>query len=857
MGNRSDMRIFSLSLALTLGVAPLALFGQFPMITGQPAGQVVWKGGNVTFFVAASGGGPLTYQWKCNGTNLPNGLITTVAGGGVADGGAATNANLYSPFLIAADSSGNLFIADNGNHRVRKLGTNGIIATVAGSGITGYSGDGGAATAAGIDPASVAVDSSGNLFIADNGNNRIRKVGTNGIISTVAGNGTPGYSGEGRAVTNALKSPQGVAVDASGNLFIADTGNQRVRKVSPDGIMSTVAGKGTAGFSGDGGAATNAMLDIPYAVAVDASGNLLIVDTGNDRVRKVDAGGVITTVAGNGPYGYGGDGGPAVFASLSVPYGLVVDASSNLLIADSSNYRIRKVNPAGIITTLAGNGTRGYSGDGDFGTNASFYYPVGVAVDASGNLFIADIGNHVIRKLSPDNIVTTVAGNGARGYSGDGGLAANASLDFPYNVAVDASGCLFIADHGNVRIRKVNTNGIITTLAGNGVRGYSGDGGAATGASLCSPDGLSVGASGSLFLAEDLTNRIRKVDSNGTITTVAGKGTAGYSGDGGAATNASLYFPYDVAVDASGNLFIADEQNRRIRKVDPGGIITPVAGKGTAGYSGDGGAATNASMDPVGVAVDASGQLFIADYNNHRVRKVDTGGIITTVAGTGAHDYSGDGGPATTATLNFPADVTVDRFGNLFIADEGNNRVRKVGTNGIITTVAGNGPSGLGTGGYSGDGVLATTANLSEPIGVAVDGFGNLFIADYSNNRIRKVTSTQGPGLALNNVTAADSGNYEVVVTGPGGKTNSSVATLIVATVPLIYAIGSDSGGNVTLRFVSRPGSTNVVCGTASLGVTEPWQPLSTNIAGPDGHWQFADPPAAGSSARFYRSLMQ
>jgi sugar lactone lactonase YvrE len=280
-------------------------------------------------------------------------------------------------------------------------------------------------------------------------------------------------------------------------------------------------------------------------------------------------------------------------------------------------------------------------------------------------------------------IITTVAGNGSSGYSGDSGPATNASLSDPLNAAVDAAGNLFIGDYGNARIRKVDANGLITTVAGNGSTAYSGDGGPAIDAGLNKPT-VAVDASGNLFIADRGNNRIRKVDLKGIITTVAGNGSSGYSGDGGAATNASLNNPSDVAVDDSGNLFIADLANNRIRKVDTQGIITTVAGNGSSGYAGDGGPATNASLTgSVAVALDASDNLFIGDSGNNRIRKVDAQGIITTVAGNGSSGYSGDGGAATNASLNKPADIAVDASGNLFITDFNNNRIREVALVGL------------------------------------------------------------------------------------------------------------------------------------------------------------------------------
>jgi len=389
---------------VTSSVAVLSV-GIPPGITTQPLNQTNLFNSTASFSVAVSGTGPFNYQWQQNGTNLPNGIITTVAGNGTngysGDGGPATNAELYYPFGVAVDSAGNLLIADTQNSCIRKVGTNGIITTVAGNGTNGYSGDGGAATNAELNyPRAVQFDNFGNIFFADENNQRIRKIGTNGIITTVAGNGTNGYSGDGGVATNAsLNLPRGCTLDGYGNLFIGDTGNNRVRKVGTNGIISTVAGNGIAAYLGDGGAATNASLNFPYFMTFDPYGNLLIADAHNNCIRKVGTNGIITTVAGNGTNGYAGDGGAATNAELNTPYGLTVDAFDNLYIGDYTNQVIRKLATNGIITTVAGNGTNGYSGDGGAATNAELDFPTGVAADATGNLFIGDEFNQRVRKV--------------------------------------------------------------------------------------------------------------------------------------------------------------------------------------------------------------------------------------------------------------------------------------------------------------------------------------------------------------------------------------------------------------------------------------------------------------------------
>ena len=332
--------------------------------------------------------------------------------------------------------------------------------------------------------------------------------------------------------------------------------------------------------------------------------------------------------------------------------------------------------------------------------------------------------------VSGGDTITTIAGTGTAGFVGDGGQATSAQLNHPRGIAVDSQGKVYFADENNQRVREVN-GGLITTIAGTGTAGYSGDGGQATSAQLHNPIGVAVDSQGNVYVADTLGNRVRKV-SGGIISTVAGTGTAGYTGDGGQATSAQLNNPYGVAVDSQGNVYIADTLNNRVRKVS-GGIISTVAGTGTAGYSGDGGQATSAQLNqPMAAAVDGQGNLYIADYVNQRIRKV-SGGLITTVAGTGTAGFSGDGGQATSAQLNSPFSVAVDAGGNLYIADYSNQRIRRV-SGGIITTVA-----GTGTAGFSGDGGQAASAQLSGPLGVAADAQGSVYLGDANNQRVRKI----------------------------------------------------------------------------------------------------------------------
>ena len=692
-------------------------------------------------------------------SGLAQGLINTVAGstwtfpaGSISP---ATSAPLGTIQGVAVDSSGNVYATDFGNRTVVKITvSSNTLTVVAGNGTFGYSGDGGPATSASLSLAfGVAVDSLGNVFIADTLNQRVRKVTVStGVITTVAGNGVAGFSGDsGLATSASLNNPTGVAVDASGNLYIADRDNHRIRKVTA-GTITTVAGNGTGAFSGDG-TATSISLNQPSGVAVSGT-VVFIADTLNNRIRKL-TNGAIATVAGDGTAGFSGDGAGATSAALANPTGVAVDAFGNFYIADSSN-RIRKVTGT-TISTVAGSGSFSFSGDDGAATSAALASPFSVAADGSGNVFIADSANSRVRKVAGTTI-TTFAGNGSFKYGGDSGSALSASMSSPTSVAMDASGNLFIADSANNRIRKVTVStGVITTFAGTGQYGFGGDAGPAASALLNVPTGVAVdrGSTG-LYVADVFNHRIRKVDfTTGIITTVVGDGFGRFSGDGLGPLGSSLNQPSAVTFDALGNLYIADTKNQRIRKVS-GGVITTVAGTGTGAYSGDRIAASSATLNnPTAVAVDSAFNIYIADRDNQRVRKVTAAtGLITTVAGNGTPGYSGDGGAATSALLNFPSGVAVDSAGNISIADRNNHVIRKVTVaTGTINTIAGSGSFGL-----AGDGGLAAFSSLGAPEGVLVDASGSLVIADTANDRVRKVFAglvtagaVQGaPGAAVN-----------------------------------------------------------------------------------------------------------
>jgi RHS repeat-associated protein len=770
-------------------------------------GTVYYNGGNV-YIVDTAGNriqeipGTTGTQWSLS---MTAGDEYTVAGnnaGGAgmsSDGVKATSGWLRSPGGMAIDSAGNMYIADTGNCRVIEIpaasGTQWGISmtandqyTIAGRGGTSncsIGGDNKVATQSNLNaPSQVAVDRAGDVYIADTANSRIQEAFASGgaqwgqsmtatYVYTVAGSssGTAGFSGTGGAATSALlSSPEGVAVSAAGNLYIADTANCRIAEVPPasgnqwgqsmtlDDIY-TVAGRGGSSnctIGGDGKVATSSNLNAPSQVETGAasSEDLYIADTSNNRIQEVVRSGAtewgqsmtatyVYTVAGSssGTSGYSGNGGAATSATMNAPQSASV-SSTTLYTADTGNNRVRQVNSSGTISAYAGNGyTLAQTGNGGAAIDAGLATPEGEVFDAAGDVFIADSANNRIQEIvatthSQFGIsmtagdVYTIAGNaqGASGSSGDGGKATSGYLNSPESIASDSAGNLYIADTNNCRIQKVNTSGTMSTVAGSsaGTCGLGSDGGAATSSDLNGPEGVSLDAQGDIYIADTLNNRIQEVFTSGgqafgqsmtagDVYTIAGSsaGTSGHSGDSGKATSALLYYPCAMGIDGAGNLYIADYTNNRIQEV------------------------------PVKTAT-MRGQSMTKYY-------------MYTVAGnaSGTSGISGDGGKATSAYLDDPGNATVDAAGNIYITDGANNRVQEVAVaNGTqwgqamaanhIYTVAG---SATGTSGNSGDGSPATSALMNIAENIALDKYGDLYVTDHTNNHLREVTSATSPTI--------------------------------------------------------------------------------------------------------------
>jgi sugar lactone lactonase YvrE len=590
------------------------------------------------------------------------------AGYGSADG-TGSAARFYNPLGVAVDSAGNLYVADSGNCTIRKVTPAGVVTTLAGLAGSYGSADGTGSAARFNFPSGVAVDSAGNVYVADEFNDTIRKVTPAGVVTTLAGLAGNSGSADGTGSAAQFFQPVGVAVDSAGNVYVADGANNTIRKITSAGVVTTLAGQAGSFGSADG-TGTAAQFYNPSGVAVDGAGNVYVADYANHTIRKITSAGVVTTLAGlaGSPGNADGTGSAARF---NIPSGVAVDSAGNLYVAEFGNSTIRKVTPAGVVTTVAGLAGSLGSADGT-GSAARFYNPSGVAVDTNGSVYVADYGNHTIRKITSAGVVTTLAGLAGSPGSADGTGSA-ARFNVPTGVAVDSAGNVYVADSGNCTIRKVTPAGVVTTLAGLAGSVGSADG-TGSAARFSNPSGVAVDTNGSVYVADYANHTIRKITSAGVVTTLVG--VAGNSGSAdGTGSAARFNGPTGVAVDSAGNLYVADEFNYTIRKVTPSGVVTTLAGLAGNSGSEDGTGTAARFSNPSGVAVDSAGNLYVGDKSNNTIRKITSAGVVTTVAGLAGSPGSADG-TGSAARFFEPSGVAVDSAGNVYVADYLNNTIR-------------------------------------------------------------------------------------------------------------------------------------------------------------------------------------
>ncbi len=651
--------------------------------------------------VGSSIAGP-AYYWK--------NLVGHPGGPGNADG-VGSRARFFHPGGLATDPEGNVYLTDIDNHTLRKVTPTGIVTTVVGS--PGQPGaiDGIGPAARFNRPNSIARDTAGSLYVTDQANQTIRKVTLDGTVSTLAG--SPGQFGNrDGASTNALfATPWGIAIDPHGTVYVSDSDNHTIRRITPEGIVSTLAG--SPGVSGsDDGIGPAARFNHPYGLAADASGTLFVADAYNNTLRRISADGTVTTLAGTaGQFGSVDDIGPA--ARFFNPYGITVDPAGNLFVTDEGNHTLRRVAPDGAVTTLAGLAGQLGSVDG-IDTNARFNSPYGVTTDRSGSVIVADTFNHTLRRITPSGAVTTLAGQPAT-FGRNNGPTNNALLNAPLAVAVDPFGNLYIADSGNRSIRRVSTTGTVTTIGGTTVIG--------------DPTGIAVDPAGTVYVVDHGENLILKAVSGGTLSTFAGIFHGGGGHNDGPGNLATFTLPTGAALDAKGNLFVTDTANSTVRQVTSSGYVTTIAGAVLQSANVDGTGTAARFRNPNGIAVDQNGFLYVADYRAATIRRISNTGVVTTLAGSPGVLGSADGiGP--NAQFKYPYGIAVDREGNSYVADSGNNTIRKIDSDGRVTTIGGS-PGVIG----GADG-LGTDAQFSTPSGIAVDVYGNLYVADRANNRI-------------------------------------------------------------------------------------------------------------------------
>jgi sugar lactone lactonase YvrE len=678
-------------------------------------------------------------------------VFSTLAGNHGNENGPGAFVRLTGPLAVAIDAEGDVFFADL-SFRIMKATPAGQVSTLAGSFGNQGSADGTGAGATFSNPRSLAVDALGNVFVADN--DTIRKVTPLGVVTTIAGTAGVQGSADGTGSAAQFDNPSAVAASPDGNLYVADMSNNTIRRVSPEGLVTTMAGTPGVKGSADGMGAA-AQFFIPEGIAVDGSGLIYVVDVGNDTIRRVTPGGLVTTLAGTVGVP-GSNDGTGTSAQLSPLGSIAIDKAGNLYFANGENSAVREVAPNGQVTTLFGGSLFGSVGPGD---GSELLGLGGLAVDQEGNLFVADQGRNVLWKISPTGQVASFVGVSG-GYGRADGIGAAARFSGPAGAAIDQNGNVYVADAANNVIRRIAPGGATTTFAGSSDGSAGIADGTGSSAQFNFPSGVAVDGSGNVYVADTGNSTIRKVTPAGAVTTLAG--TAGSTGSAdGTGSSAQFSNPEGLAVDQNGNVYVADSENHVVRKVTPGGVVTTLAGTAGSLGSANGKGAAAQFVLPVAVAVDSSGNLCVADgetdvghsvYLNDMIRKITPDGIVTTLAGaasttveamfpvpTAQNPPSSADGTGTAARFSFPAGVAVDASGNVYVADTGDDTIRRITSDGVVTTLA-------GTAGVMGstDGA-GSAAGFNQPRGIAVDRNGIVYVVDSGNNTIRVGAANAAP----------------------------------------------------------------------------------------------------------------
>jgi NHL repeat len=676
--------------------------------------------------------------------------FTTLAGSdaGIADG-TGSGARFGGLISVAVDVQGNVYVADSSNETIRRVTPAGVVTTLAGLAGSNGTNDGTGSAARFYFPEGVAVDTNGNVYVSDSGNNAIRKVTAMGVVTTLAGSAGTSGTNDGAGSAARFNQPSGIAVDSAGNVYVADTGSHTIRKVTSGGVVTTLAGL-AGSYGSANGTGSAARFNQPSGVAADTNGNVYVGDSGNYTIRKVTSGGVATTLAGQAGV-YGSADGTGSGARFLFPKGVSVDAAGNVYVADYENYTIRKVTSAGVVTTLAGLAGSVGSADGT-GSVARFNYPQSVAADTNGNVYVADSGNYTVRKaalMGANWVVTTLAGvvGGPGSADGAGGGARFANL---FSVAVDSAGNVYVADRNNYTLRKATPAGVVTTLAG--LSGSSGStDGTGSVARFFAPVSVAVDGASNVYVADYFNCTIRKATPAGTnwaVTTLAGQvGVTGTNDGTGSA--AQFHYPEGVAVDRATNVYVSDTYNHTIRKLTMVGanwVVTTLAGLAGSSGTNDGIGSAARFYGPTGLAVDSATNLYVADSDNSTIRKITAAGVVTTLAGL-AGSFGNADGTGSAAQFYYPEGVAVDGATNLYVADYYNDAIRKVTPAGAVTTLGGLGSFPYNAGSADGTGIAA---RFHLPQGVAVDSMSNVYVADSGNSVIRKgvpATSVPAPYL--------------------------------------------------------------------------------------------------------------